>query len=143
VANDGRPELSRLLVAGADESARSLFARDIAALHFDATQLVVLGACRTSVGRIRRGEGVFNLARPFLAAGVPMVVASLWNVDDRASHRLLVAFHRELRARGNVAEAMRHAQLELMGDADPSLQAPAAWAGFTVIGGRVSAGIGS
>jgi CHAT domain-containing protein/tetratricopeptide (TPR) repeat protein len=143
IANDGRPELSRLLVAGADESARSLFARDIAALHFDATQLVVLGACRTNVGRIRRGEGVFNLARPFLAAGVPMVVASLWNVDDRASHRLLVAFHRALRGSGNVAEALRHAQLELMGDADPLLQTPAAWAGFTVIGGRVSAGSGS
>ena len=138
IANEGRPELSRLLMAGSNETSRSLFARDIAALHFGATELVVLGACRTSIGRIRRGEGVFNLARPFLAAGVPTVVASLWDVDDRASRRLLVAFHRALRQNGDVAEALRHAQLQLMGDADPLLQAPAAWAGFTVIGGKVS-----
>jgi CHAT domain-containing protein len=123
IANDVRPELSRLLFAGADETARSLFARDIATERFSATRLVVLGACSTSAGRIRRGEGVLSLARPFLAAGVPAVVASLWDVNDRASHRLLVAFHRALRRSGDVAEALRRAQLELMGDPDPQLQA--------------------
>ena len=136
IVNEGHPELSRLLMAGADEATRSLFARDIAIESFSATRLVVLGACRTSAGRIRRGEGVFSLARPFLAAGVPTVVASLWDVDDRASRRLLVAFHRSLRRSGTVTEAMRHAQLELIGSPDPSLQSPAAWAAFTVIGGR-------
>jgi CHAT domain-containing protein len=138
IANEARPELSRLLMAGPDEGARSLFARDISALRLDATELVVLGACRTSIGRIRRGEGVFNLARPFLAAGVPAVVASLWDVDDRASRTLLVAFHRALRRTGDVAGALRIAQLEMMGAADPRLQAPAAWAAFVVIGGRTA-----
>ena len=139
IANDARPELSRLLMAGPDETARSLFARDIAAQSFPATQLVVLGACRTSAGRIRRGEGVFHLARPFLAAGVRTVVASLWDVNDRASRRLLVAFHRALQQSGDVADALRRSQIALMGDADPSLQTPAAWAAFTVIGGRAPA----
>ncbi len=136
IANESRPELSRLLLAGGDETARSLFARDIATQDFAATQLVVLGACRTSAGRIRRGEGVFSLARPFLAAGVTTVVASLWDVNDRATHRLLVAFHRALQRSDTVTEALRHAQLDLMGDPDPLLQIPAAWAGFTVIGGH-------
>src|SRR5262249_30179057 len=122
------------LLAGRDEASRSLFARDIADQRFPSTKLVVLGACRTSVGRIRRGEGVFSLARPFLAAGVPTVVASLWDVDDRASRRLLVALHRALPRSANVAEALRRAQLELMGDVDPRLQTPAAWAAFTTIG---------
>lgn len=142
IANNARPELSRLLLAGDDETARSLFAGDIATKRFAATRLVVLGACRTSAGRIRRGEGVFSLARPFLAAGVPTVVASLWDVDDRASHRLLVAFHRALRRGGDVAEALRQAQLELMGDRDPRLQPPSAWAGFIAIGGRTTAAQG-
>jgi CHAT domain-containing protein len=136
IVNEGHPELSRLLMAGADETTRSLFARDIATQSFSATRLVVLGACRTSAGRIRRGEGVFSLARPFLAAGVPTVVASLWDVNDRASRRLLVAFHRSLGRSGTVTEAMRQAQLELIGSPDPFLQSPAAWAGFAVIGGR-------
>jgi CHAT domain-containing protein len=134
VANDAHPDLSRLLFAGDGEASGSLFARDIAQQPFAATRLVVLGACRTSAGRIRRGEGVFSLARPFLAAGVPAVVASLWDVNDRASRRLLVAFHSQLRQSANPTEALRKAQLELMADADPLLQSPAAWAGFTLIG---------
>ncbi len=83
ISNDEYPSLSRLLLAGVDESSRSLFAQDIARMRFDRTQLVVLAACRTSTGRIRRGEGVLSLARPFIAAGVPTVVATLWDVDDR------------------------------------------------------------
>lgn len=139
IANDRRPELSRLLLAGPEESDRSLFARDIAKESFASTRLVVLGACRTSAGRIRRGEGVFSLARPFLAAGVPVVIASLWDVDDHATRRLLVAFHRALGHSASVSEALRRAQLEVMSDADPTLQNPAAWSGFTAIGGATDA----
>jgi CHAT domain-containing protein len=135
IANEADPELSRLVLAGQNASARSLFAREIAAESFPATRLVVLGACRTSAGRIRRGEGVFSLARPFLAAGVPAVVASLWDVNDRATRRLLVAFHGRVRESRRVTDALREAQLELMGDSDPLFHSPAGWAGFTVIDG--------
>jgi len=135
IANDNRPDLSRLVLAGADESTRSLFARELARQPFSDTSLVVLAACRTSVGRVRRGEGVFNLARPFLAAGVPTVIASLWDVDDRASRLLLTEFHRALRQRGSVTAALRVAQLKLLADPDQRLQRPASWAGFAAIGG--------
>jgi len=138
LANETRPDLSRLLLSGADEDSRSLFARDVARRRLSSVALVVLSACRTNTGRIRRGEGVFTLARPFLAAGVPAVVASLWDVNDRATHRLLVSFHRALTHAGSVAAAMRLAQLELMADDDPFLRRPASWAGFTTIGGRVA-----
>jgi CHAT domain-containing protein len=132
VSNDDYPGLSRLLFAGAGESSRSLFAHEIAKMHFDRTQLVVLAACRTGAGRIRRGEGVFSLARPFIAAGVPTVVASLWDVDDRASRALLVAFHRALRRGASVVDALRSAQLAALADSDPVLRAPANWASFAV-----------
>ena len=107
---------------------RALLAREIARQAFPSTRLVVLGACRTNAGRIRRGEGVFSLARPFLAAGIPTVIATLWDVNDRASHRLLVAFHRALPQAATVAEALRNAQLELIRDRDPFLRTPDAWA---------------
>jgi len=135
IANDSRPDLSRLVLSGSDESARSLFATELARQPFGNTTLVVLAACRTNVGRVRRGEGVFNLARPFLAAGVPTVIASLWDVDDRASRRLLVEFHRALKQRGSVSASLRAAQLKLLADNDPRLRRPAAWAGFASIGG--------
>src|SRR5262249_51366337 len=103
IANSDRPQLSRMLLAGTDATSRSLFARDIAAERFPSPRLVVLGACRTTAGRIRRGEGVFSMARPFLAAGVPTVVASLWDVNDLASRKLLVGFHAALRQGGSVS----------------------------------------
>lgn len=135
VSNDDYPSLSRLLLAGADESERSLFAHEIATLRLERPQLVVLAACRTSAGRIRRGEGVLSLARPFLAAGVPTVVASLWDVDDRASHTLFVAFHRGLRRGLSVVDALRDAQLGALAENDPVLRDPSNWATFVVVGG--------
>ena len=140
ISNDEYPSLSRLLLAGVDESSRSLFAQDIARMRFDRTQLVVLAACRTSAGRIRRGEGVLSLARPFIAAGVPTVVATLWDVDDRTSHLLLVAFHRALRRGEPVADALRSAQLAALADPNPTFREPANWATFTTIGGLPSLG---
>jgi CHAT domain-containing protein len=138
MVNERRPELSRLLLASGDESSGSLYARDIAKLPLADTRLVVLGACRTNAGPTRRGEGVFGLARPFLAAGVPTVVATLTDVNDRASRRLLVSFHRALRDSSSVAEALRRAQLALIADSDPLLQSPDAWASFTAIGGETA-----
>lgn len=134
VANDNHPHLSRLLFAGVDESSRTVLARDVAAQRFASTRLVVLAACRTNTGRLRRGEGVFSLARPFLAAGVPTVIASLWDVNDRASRRLLVKFHEALRGGAAPAIALRTAQLALMGESDRLFHSPDGWAGFTVIG---------
>ncbi len=135
ISNDEYPSLSRLLFAGTGESDRSLLAGDIATTHFDRTKLVVLAACRTSAGRIRRGEGVLSLARPFIAAGVPIVVASLSDVDDRASHAFFVRFHRALRLGAAVADALRSAQLNALADSDAVLRDPTNWATFTVIGG--------
>ena len=135
VPNEDYPGLSRLLLSGDGETAEALFAHEIGALRWDRTRLVVLAACRTNAGRIRRGEGVFSLARPFIAAGVPAVVASLTDVDDRASQRLFVAFHLALRHGQTPMEALRSAQLGALAEADPFLQAPANWASFTAIGG--------
>src|SRR5262249_35433356 len=83
ISNTDYPDRSRLLFAAdADGASVSLFGHELAGRRFHRTQVLVLAACRTSGGRVRRGEGVLSLARPFLAAGVPTVVASLWDVDD-------------------------------------------------------------
>jgi CHAT domain-containing protein len=135
IPNEEFPGLSRLLLSADAAGDDTLFAHEIAAQRLDRTRLVVLAACRTNTGRIRRGEGVFSLARPFLAAGVQTVVASLSDVDDRASHRLFVAFHRALRQGQTPADALRSAQLAALAETDPNLQHSANWATFTIIGG--------
>jgi CHAT domain-containing protein len=141
VSNDDYPGLSHLLLAGANGQADgTLFAHEITRMAFDRTRLVVLAACRTSAGRVRRGEGVFSLARPFLAAGVPTVVASLWDVDDRATRTLFVAFHQALGKGAAAADALRAAQLAALANGAGSLGDPFNWASFAVIGGAQAFG---
>jgi CHAT domain-containing protein len=129
------PGLSRLVLA--PESAAdsgSLFARDIYGRRFPRLRLVILAACRSAEGVTRRGEGSMNLARPFLAAGVPSVIGALWDIDDRTSGAFFLRYHRTLREGFSPLEALREVQLACLADRDPALRSPAAWGPFVFFG---------
>ena len=100
-------------------------------------RLVVLSACQTGIEHQYGGEGAVSVARPFIAAGVPLVVATLWPVDSEASEKLMVSFHRYRRLGGGLStvEALRRAQLDLLGGEDGRYHHPYYWAAFTAIGG--------
>lgn len=109
-----------------------LHLRDVYGLRL-AADLVVLSGCRTALGREVRGEGLNGLARGFLSAGVPRVVASLWPVEDRATAALMVAFYRQLWREGkSPAAALRAAQLEVR--RERRWRDPYFWAGFVLEG---------
>lgn len=92
-------------------------------------QLAVLSACNTVSGEVT-GEGVLGLARAFIKAGVPAVVASLWQVPDQQTQLLMEAFYRELLRGKTYGEALRLAQLEVRSQ----FTNPRDWAAFMVIG---------
>ena len=55
------------------------------------------------------------MARPFLVAGVPLVVASLWPVDSDSTAELMIIFHKHRKLDNlSTAQALRRAQLELL-----------------------------
>lgn len=112
----------------------SLYAYEIYKQRFNHTKLVVLAACKTANGRNLSNEGIASIARPFLAAGVPTVVASLWNASDDASKELFTVFHERLVATNDPIEALQSAQLHLIKNSLPSLQAPQMWAPFVLLG---------
>jgi CHAT domain-containing protein len=86
---------------------------DALELDLDA-DLVVLSACQTARGEARAGEGVESLARAFLYAGARGLVASLWQVDDRAAARTMEGFYRAWLEQGlPPARALRAAKLAL------------------------------
>lgn len=126
-----------------DPQGGALYAHQIAALDLRRTRLAVLAACDTGTGPIRGGEGAVSLARAFLAAGVPAVVQSLWQVEDEATTELMNTFHARLRAGDDPATALRKAQLALRGLANPRFRSPVRWGGFTVVGGTEPATAGS
>jgi len=139
VVNVDFPLLSQMLFAKdpADPARGVLYSGDVLRQHFTRTRLVVLASCGTALGKTSRTEGVENLARPFLAAGVPTVVASLWNVDDKVTADFFVRFYRHLKQRFDVAEALRVTQIESLKYGSGLAAKPRAWGAFEVIGGGV------
>jgi CHAT domain-containing protein len=127
-----RPSLSALVLAQINEKGEAedgfLRVNDIynARLFAD---LAVLSACQTGLGKEVRGEGLMGLTRAFLYAGVPRVVVSLWNVNDRATAELMAAFYRSMLREGKrPSAALREAQLELR--KQKRWQSPYYWAAF-------------
>ena len=136
VVNIEYPLLSRLAFSGVTGApgAESLFAYEISRMRLSRTRLVVLAACSTAAGSMSRGEGVVSVARPFLAAGVPLVIGSQWDVDDRATERLFLAFHRSLADSQDPVRALQVAQLSLLRSGSPYLASPVSWGGFVALG---------
>jgi CHAT domain-containing protein len=131
-----RPELSGLVLSTVDEKGQPQEGRlrlhEIYDLRLNA-DLVVLSACQTALGRDVRGEGLIGLTRGFMYAGVPRVVASLWEVDDAATTELMKRFYRGLmQQKLPAAAALRAAQLEML--QKKHWQSPYYWGAFVLQG---------
>ena len=143
VLNERYPLLSAipLTPTGPQPADAALYAHEIYRLRLPATRLVVLAACDTGRGRLSRSEGVDSLARAFLAAGVPAVVASLWSIDDQAAAAFFVDFHRRVGGGEDPVHALRAAQLALLQGASETLRLPRSWAAYQLIGGVASGSV--
>lgn len=131
--------LSGLVLAGANQAGGApegyLLAMEVVNLDLAGAELVTLSACETGLGEIKRGEGVFGLQRSFLLAGARALVMSLWNVPDRETRDLMVAFYAERLSGRKGRDAFRAAQLKLMGGgAGGSPRHPWTWAAFQYLG---------
>jgi len=132
VLDPQRPELSYLLMAGADEASQRLGIGEIAGLRL-ANGLAILSACETALGEQVPGAALITLAAAFSQAGAQAILASLWKVNDAATRDFMVAFHRALPGGGNVA-ALQQAQLAVL--RNPPTAHPYYWAPFILIGAR-------
>lgn len=142
VVDEHSPMGSQLLLASdarmdqTDSSDGSLFAGDIYGMKLLRPRVAILSACSTGVERYYNGEGMIGMARTFLAAGVPVVVASQWPVDSAPTSGLMIKLHEYRRYCGlSTIEALRAAQLEQLDNSAPAFRHPYYWAPFLTIGG--------
>ena len=130
------PELSGVVLSLVDEKGQPqngfLRLYDLYNLKLSA-ELIVLSACQTALGKDIKGEGLVGLTRGFMYAGAPRVIASLWQIDDRASAEFMKRFYRELLGEKlRPAAALRAAQVSMQ--KDKRWQNPHYWAAFTLQG---------
>ncbi len=137
VVNDHSPLRSKLLFANdrSSEGADTLEISEIYKLRLPQTRLVVLSACQSGAGRYYDGEGTIGISRPFIAKGVPLVVASLWPVDSDATAQLMINFHQSRKSGRSTADALALAQQAMLHGTDSRYRHPYFWAPFVTVGG--------
>jgi CHAT domain-containing protein/Tfp pilus assembly protein PilF len=105
-----------------------LTALEAAGLNLSGTELLVLSACKTGLGDIKNGEGVYGLRRAFAIAGTESQLMSLWAVNDYRTNQLMVKYYQRLKNHVGRSEALRQTQLEML--RNPDSQHPYYWAAF-------------
>ena len=102
-----------------------------------ALEMVVLSACETGLGEIRKGDGVASLARGFAKAGAKSMITSLWEVSDKPTSEIMISFYEGLKQGKTKHEALRTAKLNYLEDdnlVEDHRAHPFFWAGFIAIG---------
>lgn len=112
-----------------------LYTPELYNLSLQNTQLVVLSACETGKGKIRKGEGIISLARAFQFAGCPSVITTIWNAHDESMANLSQRFYYYLEQGFTTDEAIRLSKIELIRTYSDH---PFYWSNFILIGQSTS-----
>ena len=79
------------------------------------SELVVLSACKTGMGKVVKGDGLIGISRGFLVSGAGSVVVSLWNVSDVSTAFMMSEFYKNIIVRKMPkSEALRQAKITLI-----------------------------
>lgn len=97
------------------------------------SDLVVLSACDTGLGRPVAGEGIVGLPHAMLLAGSRAVLLTLWSVPDASAAEFMPKFYRRMVSGKNPAEALRETKLEFARSRGP-WSSPRHWAPYVLYG---------
>ncbi|MCU0469267.1 MAG: CHAT domain-containing protein [Arcicella sp.] len=98
------------------------------------TQLLVLSACKTAVGKNAKGEGILSLSRGFASLGIPATLTTLWSVQNEPTYTLNELFYRYLSEGYSKDIALQKAKLEFLQTQSGEKQLPTFWAAAILMG---------
>jgi len=127
-------ERAALVLAASGNADAYLTATELAGLSMN-SELVVLSACDTGVGRYERGQGLLGFAFAALAAGNRGAVLSLWPVADDTTAHLMARFYARMHRGQSPAAALTEIKREFVRSRDPRERDPRVWAAFLLYGG--------
>ena len=136
LANDEDPDYSFVAFTQKKEKVDTdelLYVKEIYAQPIQ-SEMLVLSACETAVGEIKKGEGIMSLSRAFSYAGVKSLITSLWSVNDQKTADLMTHFYQNLQKKSTSKDAaLQAAKLQLINESDFTAN-PYFWAAFIPIG---------
>jgi CHAT domain-containing protein len=112
----------------------ALYLSELIPQNIPVTQLIVLSACETGLGRVYKGEGIFSFNRGFAALGIPSAITNLWAVDDQATYLLTQLFYKYLSLGMPTDIALQKAKLEFVQTGTRERQLPYYWAAAILVG---------
>lgn len=124
------------LVLSPEKGALSAYLRDqdIAGWKLD-SDLVLLSACNTGIGRKQTGEGIVGLPYAFFMAGNINTLMSLWPVDDEGTAKLMPAYMQRIQQGEDHVTALNNTKRAFArGDYGPAFKNPRIWAAFVLYG---------
>ncbi len=112
-----------------------LYLRDLYRLRLHAA-MVVLSACKTGIGEMKKGEGIISMAYGMFYSGAQSVVMTLWAVDQSSTTEILRNFYKQLTDNNLDKGAALHAAKSqyLIAQKDPMRAHPYFWAAYTPVG---------
>lgn len=131
----GHDDLSFLALGSFGNIAeQDIFIREIPEYKSNAS-LVFLNACNTGVGSVKKGEGVYNLARSFFKAGAKSVVSGLWEIEDHSSSEITKSFYAYLKDGKRKSKALQLAKLDYINNVELDVKKePYYWSGLILTG---------
>ena len=129
LVNARQPETSAVVLSEGQHTDGLLQAREVERLTLAGTA-VVLASCASATGEMLDNEGVISLARSFLVAGSPSVIASRWPVSDQHAQAFFVRMYWHLSRGHSLSEAMRLTRIELRAQGLPKR----IWSAFVLYG---------
>ena len=124
-----RPEASAVVLTAGSDTDGMLQPPEIEQLNLSGTA-VVLASCASATGETLDNEGIVSLARSFLIAGSPSVIASRWPVSDQHAQAFFVRMYWHLSHGHSLSESMRLARIELREQGFPRR----IWSAFVLYG---------
>jgi tetratricopeptide (TPR) repeat protein len=96
------------------------------------SDLMVLSACETGLGKNIGGEGVIGLPYALYVAGNKNTLLTLWTISDKATTKFITSFFKKLKAGMGQIEALTATKREFL--RDKKLSSPLYWAAFVLYG---------
>ena len=128
------PKLSGLYFSASRNNEKELndgflYANEIYNLDLKA-DLIVLYACETGVGKIKKGEGTMALSRGFVASGAANIIQTLWKIQDVSTKDLVIDLFKNILEKKSYSASLREAKLKMINYGI----SPFHWSGLVLIG---------